>query len=300
MSCEERVEKISQYIDGELPKEEKEELQKHLLSCKICQKEMEKLRKAKEAVKALGFPEMSKEEREALLKRIEAKGVEKRKHKWLISAAIIPVAAAFLFFLLVYPLPFLLQKGTPLKTPTSLEKGEVSKEALPSEKREGVTAGEALKGTQKPTALFFKDPREAQKEVGYPLQIPEVTLGGKITEIVVSSDKPLKERRVSIYYDNGLELHLIPKSKAPDYHKEAEKLQAKKGEIKEPFPLEINGKSGIAGYYYSPNFGNYPGYVIWFAEGIEYFLNYHGSPEKSFTFQELLKVASSVKKIKNQ
>jgi hypothetical protein len=99
-----------------------------------------------------------------------------------------------------------------------------------------------------------------------------------------------------------LELHLIPKSKVPDYTEEVEKLQAKskKGEIKEPFPVEINGNSGIAGYYYSPNFGNYPGYVIWFEEGIEYFLNYHGSPEKSFTFQQLLKAASSVKEIKNQ
>jgi hypothetical protein len=301
MSCEERVEKISQYIDGELSKEEKEELEKHLLSCKACQKEMEKLKKAKEAVRALGFPEMSKEEGEALLKRIEEKGVRQRKYKWLIPAAIIPIAAALLFFFLISPFPFLYQKTAPLKAPATLE-GEAGKEALPSEKKEEVTAGKALKETRKANALFFKNPEEAQKEVGYPLQIPEVTLGGKITEIVVSPTKPLNKRRVSIYYDNGLELHLIPKSKAPDYTEEIEKLHAhsKKSEIKEPFPVEINGNSGIAGYYYSPSFGNYPGYVIWFEKGIEYFLNYHGSPEKSFTFQELLKAASSVKEIKNQ
>jgi hypothetical protein len=301
MNCEGKTEKISQYIDGELSKEEKEELEKHLLSCQVCQKEMEKLRKVKEAVVSLGLPEITEEEDEALLKRIEEKTAQQRKYKWLIPAAIIPIAAAFLFFFLVYPFPFLSQKTAPLKAPKSLESEEARKEGL-SEKREEVTGGEALKEIQKSNALFFKDLEEAQEEVGYPLQIPEVTLGGKITEIMVSPNKPLKERSVSIYYDNGLELHLIPKSKPPDYAGELERLQAKnkKSQIKEPSPVKINGKSGIAGYYYSPSFGSYPGYIIWFDEGIEYFLNYHGSPEKSFTFKEFLKVASSVKEIKSQ
>ena len=55
MECEKALELISLYIDGELNKEEQEEIIKHMEQCESCKKEYDSLKEMVETLKEMEY-----------------------------------------------------------------------------------------------------------------------------------------------------------------------------------------------------------------------------------------------------
>jgi predicted anti-sigma-YlaC factor YlaD len=57
MTCEEHKPKLSAYVDGELPADERERLEEHLAACEECRQELAELASLKEELKMIRFKE---------------------------------------------------------------------------------------------------------------------------------------------------------------------------------------------------------------------------------------------------
>jgi anti-sigma factor RsiW len=70
MSCQKFEYWISGYIDGELPEDERRQLEKHMAGCDDCRGELERLRTLKEELAMLKFREPSDAEIERYWRRV--------------------------------------------------------------------------------------------------------------------------------------------------------------------------------------------------------------------------------------
>jgi anti-sigma factor RsiW len=61
MKCDLSIELLSGYLDGELDKKQKAEIEKHLKECEVCRKELEELRQLDEHVRIAEVEEPSRE-----------------------------------------------------------------------------------------------------------------------------------------------------------------------------------------------------------------------------------------------
>ena len=61
MKCDLSIELLNGYLDGELDKEHKAEIEKHLKECEVCRKELEELRQLDEHVRTVEIEEPSRE-----------------------------------------------------------------------------------------------------------------------------------------------------------------------------------------------------------------------------------------------
>lgn len=324
MNCP-RTEEISQYLDNELSEEERERLEAHLKTCEICQRELAEQRKIKESLAKLGLEAIPEEAEEKLLQTVEKEIFQKKSSRWLIPAALIPIAAVFLVFLMQF-IPFsstgpaVFQSRELQKKSTSVEEdasqksfpllGKPGSPSIPTYERArfGLPPCSNLVGAYPVedeasfyypnSPLRFTEPQNAKKELSYQLYLPSETLGGKITEILISSEPPLDKREVLVFYDNGLAFKIEPKPDRPPNYlsqvRECEELKAKENiSLPPPFIIKVNGATGIAGYDFSPPS---PAYIIWYENGMQYIVRYL-HPVEDASFGKLMKVASSLKKV---
>ena len=61
MKCDLSIELLNGYLDGELDKKQKAEIEKHLKECEVCRKELEELRKLDENIRTAEIEETSRE-----------------------------------------------------------------------------------------------------------------------------------------------------------------------------------------------------------------------------------------------
>ncbi|MCQ4725159.1 DUF4349 domain-containing protein [Anaerotignum faecicola] len=77
MECEKALELISLYIDGELNKEEQEEIIKHMEQCESCKKEYDSLKEMVETLKEMEYMPLPEGYHERLMDKIENAKVER-------------------------------------------------------------------------------------------------------------------------------------------------------------------------------------------------------------------------------
>ncbi|MCK4251162.1 zf-HC2 domain-containing protein [candidate division WOR-3 bacterium] len=102
MKCDLRVELLSGYLDGELDKKQKAEIEKHLKECEACRKELEELRQLDEHVRTAEIEEPSRE----FIFNINRRVLEKVKKKprfrlFRFSPILAPAAVALLVFVVL-------------------------------------------------------------------------------------------------------------------------------------------------------------------------------------------------------
>lgn len=102
MKCDLSIELLNGYLDGELDKEQKAEIEKHLKECEVCRKELEELRQLDEHVRTAEVEEPSRE----FIFNINRRVLEKIKKKsrfrlFRLSPVLVPVTVALLVFIIL-------------------------------------------------------------------------------------------------------------------------------------------------------------------------------------------------------
>jgi len=102
MKCDFSFELLSGYVDNELTEEQKALVDSHLKTCKFCQEQLEELRIINETIKSRPIEEPSREFIFTLSRRvIERVRKKERSLVWLLKPVLIPVAVAFLIFVVL-------------------------------------------------------------------------------------------------------------------------------------------------------------------------------------------------------
>lgn len=102
MKCDIPIELLSGYLDGELDKEQKEKIEKHLEECKFCKHELEELKQLDEYVRSMEVEEPSREFIFNLNRRVMGK-IKKKSRFFLfrISPVLVPVTVALLVLIVL-------------------------------------------------------------------------------------------------------------------------------------------------------------------------------------------------------
>jgi hypothetical protein len=102
MKCDLPRELLSGYLDGELDREQKAEVEKHLRECERCRNELEELKQLDQQVRTLAIEEPSREFFFQLNRRIMQKVKKKpRSSLFRFSPILVPVAAAALVLIVL-------------------------------------------------------------------------------------------------------------------------------------------------------------------------------------------------------
>ncbi len=103
MKCDLPRELLSGYLDGELDREQKEEVEQHLRECEECRNEIEELKRLDQQVRTSKIEEPSREFFFQLNRRIMQQVKKKPKSSlFRLSPILVPVAAAALVLIILF------------------------------------------------------------------------------------------------------------------------------------------------------------------------------------------------------
>ena len=138
MKCPELLDKLSQYVAGELADGAQDEVAAHLQACEVCRAEAEAFRRAEKVLKTLGAVEAAPELRDDLWRRIAAP--EGRRLGRILAGAAVTAAAAAIA-LLTYTKPGGVRPPGPVRAEVALPSIAPAKPAPPAARQ--ATAPEA-------------------------------------------------------------------------------------------------------------------------------------------------------------